>query len=174
LDDEQMSRGEMIRRLDDAARTAADALADEPVAPDEQRAIASSLAKLLPLVADSLQNQLSTETAAALVHDQRAQGSPPTKAGEPADGNGAEQRNRASAEEAAARIIELEQALGTALEHVTQLEQAVQSRDVIGHANGVLMERYETGSDEAFAKLVRGSQALNVKLAYIAARVARP
>jgi hypothetical protein len=59
----------MIRRLDEAARTAADVLGNGPLAPEEQHAIAGALGKLLPLVADSLQVQLDTETAAALTQD---------------------------------------------------------------------------------------------------------
>jgi hypothetical protein len=70
-----MSRGEMIRRLDEAARTAAEELANGPLAPEEQHAIAASLGKLLPLVADSLQDQLDEETAAALSRDLQERGS---------------------------------------------------------------------------------------------------
>ena len=69
-----MSRGEMVRRLDDAASTAAAVLANGPLSPEEQRAITEALAKLLPLVADSLQDQLDAEAAAALLrgeHDRR-------------------------------------------------------------------------------------------------------
>jgi hypothetical protein len=69
MHDDQMSRGEMIRRLDEAARTAAEELANGPLTAEEQHAIAASLGKLLPLVADSLQVQLDTETAAALSRD---------------------------------------------------------------------------------------------------------
>jgi hypothetical protein len=55
-----MSRGEMIRRLDEAAGTAVDVLANGPLTPEEQHAIAATLAKLLPLVADSLQKPRRT------------------------------------------------------------------------------------------------------------------
>jgi hypothetical protein len=61
-----MSRGEMIRRLDEAAQTAADALANGPLTPDEQRTLTEALSRLLPLVADSLQDQIDVETAAKL------------------------------------------------------------------------------------------------------------
>jgi hypothetical protein len=70
----EMSRSEMIRRLDDAADTAVDALANAPLSPDEQHAIAATLGKLLPLVADSLQDQLDTETAAALLNERQERG----------------------------------------------------------------------------------------------------
>jgi hypothetical protein len=62
-----MSRGEMIRRLDEAAGTAVDVLANGPLTPEEQHAIAATLAKLLPLVADSLQTQEDEQAAAKLL-----------------------------------------------------------------------------------------------------------
>ena len=62
-----ISRSEMVRRLDEAASTAADVLSNGPLSPEEQHAIGATLEKLLPLVADSLQDQLDTEAAAALL-----------------------------------------------------------------------------------------------------------
>jgi hypothetical protein len=56
----------MIRRLDEAAQTAAESLANGPLTPQEQHAIAETLARLLALVADSLQDQIDAETAARL------------------------------------------------------------------------------------------------------------
>jgi AmiR/NasT family two-component response regulator len=78
-----------------------------------------------------------------------------------------------SAEDAAARIAALERALAEALTHVAQLEEALESRDVIGQAKGVLMERHHTSPDEAFAELVQLSQHLNIKLRRIAETVTR-
>ncbi|GAA2568507.1 GAF and ANTAR domain-containing protein [Pseudonocardia hydrocarbonoxydans] len=49
-----------------------------------------------------------------------------------------------------------------------QLRQALESRDVIGQAKGILMERRKIGADEAFGVLRSASQALNVKLAQVA------
>ncbi|WP_226363491.1 ANTAR domain-containing protein [Pseudonocardia abyssalis] len=49
-----------------------------------------------------------------------------------------------------------------------QLRQALHSRDVIGQAKGILMERRKIGSDEAFDVLRTASQSLNVKLAQVA------
>ncbi len=49
-----------------------------------------------------------------------------------------------------------------------QLRQALESRDVIGQAKGILMERRKIGADEAFEVLRSASQALNVKLAQVA------
>ena len=66
-----MSRSEMVRRLDEAASTAADVLGNGPLSIEEQHAIAATLEKLLPLVADSLQDQLDTEAATALLDRRR-------------------------------------------------------------------------------------------------------
>lgn len=55
---------------------------------------------------------------------------------------------------------------------VDQLNQAIESRDVIGQAKGVLMEREGIDADEAFAKLRRLSQSHNMKLRDVARRVA--
>ncbi|MCE0763616.1 GAF and ANTAR domain-containing protein [Pseudonocardia kujensis] len=51
---------------------------------------------------------------------------------------------------------------------VTQLTEAVRSRDVIGQAKGILMERRGVDAEEAFRILRSASQSLNVKLARIA------
>ncbi len=49
-----------------------------------------------------------------------------------------------------------------------QLREAIDSRDLIGQAKGILMERHGIGADEAFDTLRRASQGLNVKLAKVA------
>jgi hypothetical protein len=49
-----------------------------------------------------------------------------------------------------------------------QLEQAVDSRDVIGQAKGILMNRRGISADDAFDILRRTSQELNVKLVQLA------
>lgn len=51
------------------------------------------------------------------------------------------------------------------------LRRALDSRDVIGQAKGILMERRGVAADEAFDILRRTSQRLNVKLADVAARL---
>lgn len=53
-----------------------------------------------------------------------------------------------------------------------QLEEAVESRDVIGQAKGILMAREHVTADEAFDMLRRGSQRLNVKLRELAGKIA--
>ena len=58
-------------------------------------------------------------------------------------------------------------ALGHAYQRET-LNQALESRKVIGQAIGILMERYAMNEDRAFAFLVRASQQSNVKLRDIA------
>ncbi len=49
-----------------------------------------------------------------------------------------------------------------------QLRQALESRDVIGQAKGILMERRKISAEDAFEVLRSASQALNVKLARVA------
>lgn len=54
--------------------------------------------------------------------------------------------------------------------HVSQLEEGLQSRTMIGQATGLLMAQEGMSSDEAFQKLVHVSQTANVKLRDIAQR----
>lgn len=61
-------------------------------------------------------------------------------------------------------------ALSMAL-HTEQMEEALQSRDVIGQAKGMLMAREGVDAQEAFAMLKRASQRLNIKLRDVAAQV---
>jgi GAF domain-containing protein len=51
---------------------------------------------------------------------------------------------------------------------VAQLDRAVASRDVIGTAKGILIERFGISDDEAFQRLVRSSQDTNMKLVDVA------
>ena len=53
-------------------------------------------------------------------------------------------------------------------ESAAGLDRALASRDVIGQAKGVLMERRALGADEAFRQLVRASQDTNMKLSAVA------
>jgi len=55
---------------------------------------------------------------------------------------------------------------------VAQLEQALASRDLIGQAKGILMERYRIPADEAFERLRTASQHSNRKLAALAGDLA--
>jgi GAF domain-containing protein len=52
------------------------------------------------------------------------------------------------------------------------LLQALDHRDVIGQAKGILMERHKVTAEQAFEMLIRASQALNVKLRDVAAQLA--
>ncbi len=54
----------------------------------------------------------------------------------------------------------------------TQLRQAVDTRDVIGQAKGILMHRRGISADEAFDLLRRTSQDLNIKLVDLARTLA--
>ncbi len=58
-------------------------------------------------------------------------------------------------------------ALGQSQE-VAQLHQAVATRDLIGQAKGILMERFNLTAEQAFSTLVRSSQDTNVKLNNVA------
>jgi AmiR/NasT family two-component response regulator len=55
---------------------------------------------------------------------------------------------------------------------VEGLQEALLSRDVIGQAKGILMERLHLTSDQAFEQLRIASQQVNVKLRDLATRVA--
>jgi GAF domain-containing protein len=54
----------------------------------------------------------------------------------------------------------------------TQLREALESRDVIGQAKGILMERERVTADDAFDMLRRASQHLNRKLRDLAEELA--
>lgn len=55
-----------------------------------------------------------------------------------------------------------------ALELSRHLEEALKSRDVIGQAKGIIMERERATADQAFDMLRKVSQARNVKLREVA------
>ena len=52
--------------------------------------------------------------------------------------------------------------------HVAQLQEALASRDVIGQAKGILMERFGIDAEQAFNMLARSSQETNMKLTAVA------
>ena len=56
-------------------------------------------------------------------------------------------------------------------EEVSNLHRAIDSRQVIGEAVGILIERHRLTSDEAFERLVRASQRKHVKLRDLAVRM---
>jgi hypothetical protein len=53
-------------------------------------------------------------------------------------------------------------------DHIAGLDRALQSRDVIGQAKGILMERFDLTDDDAFRMLVSASQDSNIKLIEVA------
>jgi hypothetical protein len=63
----EMGRGEMIRRLDEASLEVLERLTNGPLGDDERHALARTLVRLLPLVADDLQNQEDQEAAVKLL-----------------------------------------------------------------------------------------------------------
>ena len=58
------------------------------------------------------------------------------------------------------------------LREIATLRQAVASRDVIGQAKGILMERYLIDADAAFALLQRTSQETNTRVHDLARQLA--
>ena len=57
-------------------------------------------------------------------------------------------------------------------QQVAGLTRALESRDVIGQAKGILMERFDLDASDAFSMLVESSQTTNIKLATVAAWLA--
>ena len=55
---------------------------------------------------------------------------------------------------------------------IEHLRKALASRDVIGQAKGILMERCRITADEAFALLVQASQHQNIRVAELSAMLA--
>jgi AmiR/NasT family two-component response regulator len=53
-------------------------------------------------------------------------------------------------------------------EQATHLQRALDSRDAIGQAKGILMERFAVDDHGAFQMLVRSSQDTNMKLVDVA------
>lgn len=71
------------------------------------------------------------------------------------------------------RVDDLVAALRQEVDKVEQLGEALASRDVIGQAKGILMERFEVVEDVAFAMLQDTSNRTNVKLHDVARRLVR-
>jgi AmiR/NasT family two-component response regulator len=73
------------------------------------------------------------------------------------------------ADDNVARLFASQAALALAEAHrADQLRQALSSRDIIGQAKGILMERHRVTADEAFRLLSMSSQRVNRKLADVA------
>jgi ANTAR domain len=64
-------------------------------------------------------------------------------------------------------------AISEAAAQIGQLHAALESREVIGQAKGILMERYRLTPDGAFALLAQASQDTNVKLREVAGELCR-
>jgi hypothetical protein len=63
------------------------------------------------------------------------------------------------------------QAHAKALAKIEQLSEALESRDVIGQAKGIIMAEQRVTADEAFDRLRKLSQRVNIKLREVAERV---
>ena len=59
----------------------------------------------------------------------------------------------------------------SAAQRESALERALTSRQLVGQAQGILMERQRLTAEQAFAQLTRASQARNVKLHEVARRL---
>jgi hypothetical protein len=64
---EDMSRGEMIRRLDESSKQVLEQLNRGPLTADERHVLAAGLVRLLAIVADSLQDQEDRQAVASLL-----------------------------------------------------------------------------------------------------------
>ena len=53
-------------------------------------------------------------------------------------------------------------------DRATDLQRALDSRDLIGQAKGILMERFKVDDEAAFKILVKSSQDTNMKLTAVA------
>jgi hypothetical protein len=89
----------------------------------------------------------------------------------------AQRQRRATANDSEQRVDEAQQLSGEELiqhlsEKVDGLQEALASRDVIGQAKGILMERLHVTADLAFEQLREASQLHNRKLRELAALVA--
>jgi ANTAR domain/GAF domain len=62
----------------------------------------------------------------------------------------------------------------TASDRISQFESALASRDLIGQAKGMLMERFDVDADRAFELLTKLSQETNTPVRTIAGKIARP
>lgn len=84
---------------------------------------------------------------------------------------------RAAAAQAEARVMRerarVARTQSELLREVYHLQLAIQSRDVIGQAKGILMERQRITAERAFDVLRERSQHLNVKLFEIAEHLSR-
>lgn len=72
-------------------------------------------------------------------------------------------------DEAGQSFDDIRRSLDSCLTEVSQLERALESRDIIGQAKGILMARQSITADAAFEILARASQRSNRKLRDVAA-----
>jgi GAF domain-containing protein len=71
-----------------------------------------------------------------------------------------------------ARVLAAHAAVALAgAEHESNLRRGIDSRDLIGQAKGILMERHKITANQAFGVLARASQELNRKLLDVAVEV---
>ena len=71
----------------------------------------------------------------------------------------------------AAAMIDLAQTRRDLRQREAALHRSLSTRDIIGQAKGILMERERLSAGQAFDRLRRASQGLNVKLSDIARKL---
>lgn len=73
-------------------------------------------------------------------------------------------------QEISSYLADIERSLLEASVKQSQLEEALETRIIIGQALGLLMAQESLSSDQAFQKFVRVSQSANIKLRDVACR----
>jgi GAF domain-containing protein len=82
-------------------------------------------------------------------------------------------RLRADAERLATALAAQLAVVVTLARHSANLAVALESRDLIGQAKGIIMERHKVDAERAFAVLARLSQERNTKLREVAGEIVR-
>ncbi len=65
-------------------------------------------------------------------------------------------------------VAEVRRSLDACMDEIANLEKALETRDIIGQAKGILMARQQIDADAAFDVLRRASQRSNTKLRDVA------
>ena len=68
-------------------------------------------------------------------------------------------------------VAEVRKSLDACMDEIASLEKALETRDIIGQAKGILMARQLIDADAAFDVLRRASQRSNTKLRDVASEV---
>lgn len=77
----------------------------------------------------------------------------------------------ADADDVGQTVVNIRKSLDACIAQIGQLEQALETRDIIGQAKGILMARQRITAEAAFALLVRASQRTHTKVRDVAAEL---